>query len=404
MANNLHRRQFHLALAHAGISALFQGTAFAADGDASADVSRVLVVVQLAGGNDGLNTLIPYTDDRYYRLRPRLGIGRDKVLKLDESLGLHPECVELHRLYHDAGLGIVTNVGYPNPDRSHFKSMDVWETATPPQKIGKTGWIGRYFDGQPVAARDGLWGLRIGDEAALSLRGERPGVVTFANPSVLQSRATGPLAKGLDAIATREPTKNATLDAIQRTAQTTRQLSRRIDDALRGTKTSVVYPPFALCQSLNLVARCVAARLPTRVYFVTHGGFDTHAAQAIRHAGLLQELSQALSLFRADLKASGNLDRVLLMTFSEFGRRVAENKQGGTDHGTANVMFFLGGKVKPGLHGRAPDLGKLDDQGDLIHQTDFRAVYGGVMKHWLRADPAKIVGEGFAPLPVVQPS
>lgn len=403
----LNRHQF---LRAAGITALSTtvptflhktGLLLAADPRAKAPTDeRVLVLVQLAGGNDGLNTVVPYADDRYYRVRPRLGISRDKVLPLNDTLGLHPEMVELRRLYEEGGLGIVTNVGYPNPNRSHFKSMDVWETATSPEKVGRTGWIGRYFDGQPKTASGSMLGLRIGEQAALTLKGERPGVVTFANPSLLDNRAEGALARGLEKLGQFEQTGIEALDYIQRTASATSDLSRRIREATQGVRETVQYPPYSLCQSLRLVARMVAARMPTLVYYVTLGGFDTHAAQAGPHAGLLQELSEALSLFRQDLKSTGNLDRVLLMTFSEFGRRFEENKQAGTDHGTANILFLLGGKAKPGFHGSPPDLGKLDDQGDLIYKTDFRSVYAGVLKHWLQADPEKIVGT-FDPLPLV---
>ena len=171
---------------------------------------------------------------------------------------------------------------------------------------------------------------------------------------------------------------------------------------VRDVKPAVEYPPFALCQSLRLIAQMIVANMPTRVFYVTLGGFDTHSAQLNRHAGLLQELSQALSLFRQDLKAQGQLDRVLLLTFSEFGRRVAENKQLGTDHGTANVMFLLGGKVKPGIHGGPPDLAKLDSEGDPHFGVDFRSIYADVLRDWLNADPARVLGEQFKSLALVQ--
>src|SRR5262249_20958502 len=181
-----------------------------------------------------------------------------------------------------------------------------------------------------------------------------------------------------------------------------RELSRRIRQAVRDVRSAVEYPPFALCQSLKLIAQMVTAGIPSRVYYVTHGGFDTHSAQLNRHAGLLQELSQALGLFRQDLRAQGQLDRVLLMTFSEFGRRIEENRQMGTDHGTANVVFLLGGRVRPGVHGTPPDLANCDEQGDLVFRTDFRAVYASVLRDWLNADPTRILQGEFLPLPLVR--
>ena len=364
--------------------------------------NRVLVLVQLAGGNDGLNTLVPHGDDAYYKARPKIGIAADKVLKLDDHLGLHPEMADLHRLYKDGGLAIVPNVGYPNPNRSHFASMDIWETASPSNRIGKTGWIGRYFDNECKGVPGAMLGLRLGEQQALTFVGERSRTATFANPTMLDPRAGGTVAKGLERLSAVESTGISALDFVQRTNNETRALAERIRSALRDDKSQVDYPPFMLCRSLKLVAQMIAAEIPTRVVYVTHGGFDTHSAQVNRHAGLLQELSQALGLFQRDLKARGHLDRVLLLTFSEFGRRIDENRQSGTDHGTANVMFLLGGGVKPGIHGTPPDLIHRDKQGDLIFKTDFRAVYAGVLRDWLHADPSRVLSDNFDPLSSVK--
>ena len=357
--------------------------------------NRVLVIVQLAGGNDGLNTLVPYADDSYYKMRPRIGIDAKKVLKLDDHLGLHPEMVELHQLFQEGGLAVVPNVGYPNPSRSHFRAMDIWETASPAGQMWKTGWVGRYFDAECQGVPGAMLGLRLGEQAALTMAGERTRAATLANPSLLEVPATGALARGLEKINEVEPTGIDALDFIQRTGNETHGLARRLKAVVRDIKPAVDYPPFALCQSLRLVAQMIVAEVPTRVYYVTLGGFDTHAAQLNRQAGLLQELSQALRLFRKDLEVQGHLDRVLLLTFSEFGRRAAENKQLGTDHGTANVIFLLGGKVKPGLHGTPPDLIRLDAEGDPFHKVDFRSVYAGVLRDWLNADPDRVLGGRF---------
>jgi uncharacterized protein (DUF1501 family) len=205
----------------------------------------------------------------------------------------------------------------------------------------------------------------------------------------------------LGRIAEVEPTGIAALDFVQRTGNQSLALSKELRRAVKDVKPKVEYPPFALCQSLRLVAQMITAGLPTRVYYVTHGGFDTHAAQSQRHAYLLQEFSQAVGLFVADLKAQGQLDRVLGISFSEFGRRVAENKNAGTDHGAASAMFAFGGKVKPGIHGTPPDLAALDPLGDLVQKTDFRQVYAEVVKNWLNADPEKVLLGKFEPLPLV---
>ncbi len=414
MSSLFDRRQFHrllgLTALSATVPAFLHKTGQVLAGDARRDIAplpglkdnHVLVLVQLAGGNDGLNTLVPHGDDVYYKARPKIAIAADKVLKIDDRVGLHPEMTDLHRLYKNGGLAIVPNVGYPNPNRSHFRSMDIWETASPADRIGKTGWIGRYFDNECQGVPSGMLGLRLGEQPALTFVGEHSRTATLANPAMLDARAEDTVARGLEKLSAVEPTGISALDFVQRTGNETRALAQRLRMAVRDVRSAVDYPPFALCQSLKLVAQMIAAEIPTRVFYVTHGGFDTHSAQANRHAGLLQELSQALALFQRDLKTQGHLDRVLLMTFSEFGRRVDENRQAGTDHGTANVMFLLGGRIKPGLHGTAPDLIHRDAQGDLIFKIDFRAVYAGVLRDWLHADPERVLGGKFDAVDVVK--
>lgn len=398
------RRLFNKSIGLAALSAAVPsflhrtGTALAA-GKKEGD--RVLVVIQLGGGNDGLNTVVPFEDDRYHKARPKIAVPAKSVLKLDDTLGLHPEMVELHKLYKDGGLAVVTNVGYPNPNRSHFRSTDVWETASAADRILKTGWLGRYFDVALGKVEADPLGLRIGEQPSLAFAGERLRAATFANPKMLESPAAGPAARAMEKMAAVQETGIAALDLVQRTGSQSAALSRELRRAARDVKPKAEYPPFALCQSLRLVAQMIVAGLPPRVYHVTHGGFDTHAAQAQRHAYLLQELSQAVALFHADLKAHGHLDRVMGITFSEFGRRVAENKNAGTDHGAASVMFAFGGKVKGGVHGKPPDLAKLDQLGDLVHKVDFRQVYAGVLEGWLDADPEKVLGGKFEPLSLV---
>jgi uncharacterized protein (DUF1501 family) len=364
--------------------------------------NHVLVILQLAGGNDGLNTLVPYADDHYHKLRPRIGISAKEVLKLDDHFGLHPEMQELQKLFHEGGIALVPNVGYPNPSRSHFRATDIWETASPSERIWKSGWVGRYFDAECQGVPGAMLGLRLGEQPALTFVGDHMRAATLANPSLLEVPATGALEAGIEKLNEVQPTGIGALDFIQRSGNETRALARRMKAVVRDVKPAVEYPPFALCQSLRLVAQMIVANVPTRVFYVTHGGFDTHSSQANRHAGLLQELSQALSLFREDLKAQGQLDRVLLLTFSEFGRRASENKQLGTDHGTGNVVFLMGGKVKPGIHGAPPDLTKLDSEGDPNFGVDFRCIYADVLRDWLTADPAPVLGEQFKPLALVQ--
>jgi uncharacterized protein (DUF1501 family) len=396
------RRLFHRTLGLTALTAtvpafLHKTGAALAAGPRTTD--RVLVVIQLGGGNDGLNTVVPFADDRYHRARPKIAVPATSALRLDDALGFHPELLELHRLYRDGGLAVVPNVGYPNPNRSHFRSTDIWETAAPADRVLKSGWLGRYFDAAGAAA-DPL-GVRIGEQPSLAFAGDRLRAATFANPRMLENPATGAATPALERMAAVEPTGVAALDFVQRTGNQSLALSRELQRAVRDVRPRVAYPPFALCQSLRLVAQMIAAGLPPRVYYVTHGGFDTHAGQSQRHAYLLQEFGQAVALFHADLKTQGLLDRVLGLTFSEFGRRVAENQNAGTDHGAASVMFAFGGKVKAGVHGTPPDLANLDPLGDLVHRTDFRQVYAGVLRDWLGADPERVLLGRFEPLSLV---
>ncbi len=382
------------------------GVALAADGRKVAPIpglkdSRVLVVVQMAGGNDGLNTVIPYGDDLYYTARPKLGIEAGKVLKLDTHLGLHPEMVELKRLFDDGSLAILQNVGYPNPERSHFRSTDIWETASPSDKVWQTGWVGRYFDANCAGCRSTTLGFQVGSRPALTFSSARSRVVTIENPGILDFSTERAIADGLKRVNRVEPTGIGHLDYIQRTANDTLGLSRTLQQALAGGKSSVEYAPFNFSQSLKIVAQMIVAELPVRVFYVSHGSFDTHNKQAGPHAALLQEFSEGLGAFCANLKATGHFDRTLIMTFSEFGRRVAQNESGGTDHGTASVMFLMGGAVKPGMHGSPPDLKTLDE-GDLIHRVDFRSVYATVLGGWLGADPKPILEGAFPPVPLLK--
>jgi uncharacterized protein (DUF1501 family) len=361
-----------------------------------ARADRVLVVIQLAGGNDGLNTLIPFQDDAYYKARPKLAVVKAKALKLTDEYAMHPETGELRKLYDDGLLGVVSNVGYPNPNRSHFRATEIWETGVP-EKAQLTGWVGRYFDAECQGVASPMLGLQLGEKPAMTFAHPKGRAVTLTNPSLFRWEE-GTTGKAMDRLNRVRKTDNDQLDFLQRTANDTLTLSRKIQGALKETKTTTEYAPFNFSQSLKVVAQMIAAEVPTRVYYVTLGGFDTHTTQAGRHAGLLQELSQGVGSFVADLKAMGHLDRTLVMTFSEFGRRVAENEQQGTDHGTANVMFLAGGKVKAGIHGGLPDLADLDD-GDLKFKTDFRSVYATVLKGWFGADARKVLGGEFKTLP-----
>lgn len=377
----------------------------------------ILVVLQLAGGNDGLNTLVPFEDDAYRRVRPTLAIPKSKVLPLAGGFGLHPELTGLKSLHDDGHLAVLHGVGYPNPSRSHFRSTEIWQTASDSNTTERHGWLGRYFDSCCEGA-DPAVGISIGSaRSPQAFSAEKRRGISFANPSQFRfdpEKASDPEAAGEffrsvneiehemqgESIGMLDGNADAggdTLDFLQRTALDATVSSDKVLEIVGKSRPPVAYPPGKLAESLNLVARLVAGGMPTRVYYVSHGGYDTHANQERSHARLMAELGSALSAFAADLKAQGNFDRVLTMTFSEFGRRVAENASRGTDHGAAAPMFLVGGKIRPGLHGKAPDLEKLHN-GDLVHTADFRNVYATILEKWLRSPVEPVLHRRFPTL------
>lgn len=367
---------------------------------------RILVVVQLGGGNDGLNTVVPYSMREYYNGRPAIGIAEKEVLRLgDTGVGLHPRMAGLKDLYDAGMLSVIQGVGYPNPNRSHFMSMDIWHTAD--HDGTGDGWIGKYFDneckGKPDAKPES--GIAIGAAAPLAMQGRLTKPIAFETPELF--RWTGQdvdkdLAPAFERLAASSPAEagmanNSTAAFLMRTALDAQVSSAQIRKAVAAAPLAQ-YPNSELARELRMIAAMIRSGLKTRVYYATLGGFDTHAGQGGangRHANLLQEYAQSLKAFYDDLKAQGNDGRVLTMTFSEFGRRVRQNASGGTDHGAAAPMFLAGPMVRPGVLSKHPSLTDLDD-GDVKFGVDFRAVYADVLKSWMKADPVKVLGRGYA--------
>ena len=368
---------------------------------------KILVVVQLSGGNDGLNTVIPYKDEVYRRRRPSLALGDDRVLKVEGDIGLHPSLTGMATLLENRQLAIVQGVGYPNPNRSHFESMDIWHTAHTQPQDRAAGWLGRAFD----ARRDAL--AQSADPPAMHLGAEDQPLALAArdvpSPSIRSldqfKLETGGNDRQRDAIvaAAKAPRGGASdlLKFVQTRATSALDVSRRIEASAKDYKTPVTYPGSDLAQKLKRIAQLIDAGLATRVYYVAIDGFDTHSDQRDAHAGLLAQLGGALAAFAEDLQAHMQLDRVLTLVFSEFGRRVEENASRGTDHGAAAPLFLVGNRVKSGLVGKHPRLDDLQD-GDVKFHTDFRSVYAAVLEKWLGWPAAPILGEGFAPAIVFQ--
>ncbi len=361
---------------------------------------HILVVIQMGGGNDGLNTVVPFGEEAYYRVRPTLAVPANSVLKVTDALGLHPSLAKAKTLYDKGAMAVIQGVGYPNPSRSHFKSMEIWHTADPEGRVVRYGWVGRYFDSKCPVCEQPTAGVNVGSSLPLAMQAESGQGVTLETPETFQwmpslngigEREQVELFRLLNAPA---PSEAGTIDFLRHTAMNAYVSAERVRDAIGMYKGGVEYPNTRFAYSMKLIAQMVAGNLPTKVYYAHIAGFDTHAAQRGAHDRLLNDLASGVEAFYRDLEAQGNADRVVVLAFSEFGRRVAENGSAGTDHGTAAPMFVFGKPIKGGLYGQHPSLTDLTD-GDLRHGIDFRSVYATVLDKWLGADPAKILGAPF---------
>ncbi len=361
---------------------------------------RILVVVQLGGGNDGLNTVVPWTDDAYRRARPTLGLPKERVLDIDGRFGFNDALAALKGLFDDAKVAVVQGVGYPNPDRSHFRSMDIWHSASDSDRYETTGWLGRYFHNCCGGKPDPVGGVNVGAKMPMAFAGSDVGV-SFTNPAWFRW-LPGEGRDGEAAFRELNAEKGeGTLDFLRSVSASVVATSDKVQAVARKARVSAGYPESRFADDLRTVANMILGGLPARVYYVSMSGFDTHAGQAGTQERLLKEFAEGVKAFHADLAKSGVADRVLLMSFSEFGRRVEENASRGTDHGTAGPMFLVGEGVAPGLHGTFPGFKDLD-QGDLKHTVDFRSVYGEVASKWLGADPKSVLGKEFPEAGVVR--
>ena len=386
----------------------------------------ILVVLQMAGGNDGLNTLVPTANDHYYKARPNLAIKAENALKLNDEFGFHPSMAAFKALYDAGMLSVVQGVGYPNPNRSHFTSTDKWQTGNPERAVN-TGWIGRYFDNACNGA-DPTVGINIGRQTPLAFSSKRSLGVSLDNPEsyrfassddaqMMEGQGSEAMFRRLnsaemDAVNSGDTIgaaagsvvkpRGSNLDFLERVALDAQVSSDQILAVSRKVKNEAAYPASQLANSLKMVARFIAGGMPTRVFYVSQGGYDTHTNQVPAHQRLLGEMTAAVKAFYDDLKLLGQDQRVLLMTFSEFGRRLAQNANAGTDHGAAAPMFLVGPKVEAGLYGKAPSLAPADlHNGDPRFTVDFRSVYATVLVQWLKTDSVPILGRKFAPVPCV---
>jgi uncharacterized protein (DUF1501 family) len=378
---------------------------------------NILVVLQLAGGNDGLNTVIPMGNDEYRKARPTLGLTDASILRIDPQTGLHPSLSGLASAYQDGHLAIVQGVGYPNPNRSHFRSTEIWATAVDSDQSSTTGWIGRYFD-NACSGCDASVGIAMASQLPQAFTASNPKGVLYQGGATKKKSSKKKGATPSDAdgsMMTMEDDdageaggsigmlngpgnlgKMSALDFLERTEMDAKVSQQEIAKASAKAKNSVPYPGSRLGQNFAMISRLIAGGMPTRIYYLSLGGFDTHTQQAGAHERLLKDMGDSVSAFLADVKAQGNLERVTLMTFSEFGRRVKENASGGTDHGAAAPLFLAGGGVKAGLLGQMPSLAPKDlFDGDVKYNTDFRSVYATVLEKHLGVKSEPILKKPF---------
>jgi len=365
---------------------------------------KILVIVQMAGGNDGLNTVVPYAEGNYYQARPQLAIQASEALPLNGQLGLNPNLAGFIELFKQGKLAIVQAVGYPHPNRSHFRSMEIWQTAQP-DRIGDTGWLGRYLDlvvaethGKPANL---LPAVNVDPLLPKSLSASKvivPSVdnvrdFRFRTDPRFQADRQAQVAAFKD-IYTSFKLNRPNVDLLRQVGLDANEASDLLLKSVRSYKGSVSYPANQFAERLRFIAQMIAGGVNSRVYNISLSGFDTHVNQTRTQNGLLKQLSDGLLAFQQDLEAHAVDKDVVVLTVSEFGRRVAENGGRGTDHGTAAPLFVIGSSIKGGIYGDSASLSYLD-QGDLKYKIDFRCVYGTILDRWLNADSRQILGANF---------
>ena len=364
---------------------------------------RVLVLVNLQGGNDGLNCIVPHGDAQYYSLRPSIGIPARDVLQINERVGFNPQMKSLKSMYDKGMVAVIQGVGYPDPDHSHFRSTEIWQTAVP-NKYEHTGWLGRYLDDSGLPAGNLFNGIAISQvlpEALIARKTDVPSIPQINGYGLLSDRNNDSRSAYSSIVADKRlPFTSPYLAHVLEIEDHAQKGSQELPKLIAGYKTDASYPATPIGRSLALGAQIVGSNIGTRVLYVQHGSFDTHVNQKGTQDRLLAELSDALAAFYSDLAAHGNDKNVLTMTFSEFGRRAGENASRGTDHGEASPLFLVGGGVKGGIYGTYPDLGKLN-MGNVAFDTDFRSVYATVLERWFARPSASILGGVFQTLTAI---
>lgn len=349
---------------------------------------RRLVIVQLAGGNDGLNTIIPHNNDIYYNARPRIAISRD-IIKLNDDLGFHPSLSPLRALYDNGELSILNNVGYPNPVRSHFRSMDIWQTASNADEYLQSGWLGRYLDAHGKKSYNAI---EMDEQLSLAMKGEHFNGIATNDYKVLYRTAKDPYFKNVLNHYNDAHLSEHNLGYLYQTMIEAKSSAKYIYENTKVKLTQQEYPQNKFGKQLKNVAQFINSGLETKVFYTSLGGFDTHANQQNKQARLLKQYADSISTFVKDLKQNGTFNDTLILTFSEFGRRVKQNAANGTDHGAANNVFVIGKNLKKaGFYNGLASLSDLDSNGDLKYEIDFRSVYATVLSKWMNVSAKGII-------------
>jgi uncharacterized protein (DUF1501 family) len=353
---------------------------------------KKLIVIQMSGGNDGLNTIIPYSNDIYYKLRPSLAIKKSEVLTLTGELAMNKAMAGLKALYDQGYVSVLNNVGYPNPDLSHFRSMDIWHSASDADKYVSTGWLGRYLDHQCDGCAKPYSAIEIDDTLSLAMKGYQVKGLALHDMGLFYK-----LAKGRHEMPV-SGSHNDNLNYLYKTLAETEESADYLYTKSKIYKSTRTYPNEGFAKNLKTIAELIIAGASTSVFYASLSGFDTHVNQAGQQEKNLTKVSEGIQALVADLKQADRLDDVLILVFSEFGRRVKQNGSNGTDHGKANNIFIISSQLKKsGIYNSSPDLEHLDD-GDIAHTIDFRCIYATILSKWLKADDVKILGRAFEQL------
>lgn len=355
--------------------------------------AKKLIVIQLSGGNDGLNTVIPYRNDIYFKSRSQIAIGENTILKLNDELAFNPVMSGMKEIFDKGNLCVINSVGYPNPDRSHFRSMDIWQTGSGSDQYLNTGWIGRYLDSECESCKKTYSAIEVDSTLTLAMKGNHRSGIAVEDPQKFYMNSSENYLRDISGRKTEDDDSNVSY--LYKTLVETTSSADYVYENSKIYKSKQDYPDTGFGKNLKTVAEMIISDIGTSVYYVSMSGFDTHVNQTGRQERLLKELSDGLRAITDDLKINDRLNETLVMTFSEFGRRVSQNASGGTDHGTANNIFLIGGNlVTPGFYNSAPDLANLDN-GDLKYEIDFRRIYATILNKWLDADDASIMGDKF---------